>query len=357
MAGLKYTKLKIFHFQDKLDSLPKDNNDIKAPIHIRIKPTNVCAHNCWYCAYRADNLQLGQDMVIKDYIPHDKMMEIIDDCVDMGVKAVTFSGGGDPFYYKYLEETLDKLVASPIQFASLTNGAKLEGRVAELFAKHGEWLRVSIDGWDAKSYAEYRGIKETEFDKVITNMTNFKKIGGKCSLGVSFIIDQKNCEHIYDFVKLIKSTGADSIKISPCIVSNDGRENNLYHKPIFDLVKKETAKAIADFVDDSFEIYDSYHLLEEKFDKDYDWCPYMQVLPVIGANQCIYPCQDKAYNDDNALIGSIKDVSFKEFWYSDKNKFFTVNPSCHCDNHCVANDKNKMILEYLNVDKEHLGFV
>ena len=95
--GQLYTKYKIFHFKDKIDSLPRDVEEIKPPIHIRIKPTNVCAHNCWYCAYKASNLQLGKDMVTKDFIPKDKMMEIIDDIIEMGVKAVTFSGGGDPF--------------------------------------------------------------------------------------------------------------------------------------------------------------------------------------------------------------------------------------------------------------------
>ena len=75
--GLLYTKMKAFHFKDKIDSLPDSIDKIMPPIQIRIKPTNVCAHNCWYCAYRAEDLQLGQDMVTKDYIPREKMMEII----------------------------------------------------------------------------------------------------------------------------------------------------------------------------------------------------------------------------------------------------------------------------------------
>src|SRR3989337_2751990 len=100
--GLLYTKMKIFYYKDKIDSLSKDDNRILPPVHIRIKPTNVCGHNCRYCAYRVDNLQLGKDMNERDYIPKTKMMEIIDDVVGMGVKAVTFSGGGDPFYYPYL---------------------------------------------------------------------------------------------------------------------------------------------------------------------------------------------------------------------------------------------------------------
>lgn len=353
----KYSQLKMFHYKDKIDSLPKEVSEIKAPIHIRIKPTNVCNHNCWYCAYKVDNLQLGQDMVERDVIPEDKMMEIIDDCIEMGVKAITFSGGGEPFIYKHMLKAAKKLAASPIEFASLTNGAKLKGEVAEVFAKNAKWVRVSIDGWDDKSYSEYRDTRKTEFSKVIQNMKDFKAYGGNCALGVSFIIDQKNYQHVYEFIKLIKTTGADSIKLSGCVVDNDGSKNNEYHKPIYDEVKAQAKKAIEELADESFEIYDTYHLLEDKFEKDYEWCPYSQILPVIGADLNIYPCQDKAYNLDNGLVGSIKEKSFKDFWFNDKDKFFKINPKCHCNNHCVANAKNKMILDYLNVDQDHLGFV
>ena len=42
-------------------------------------------------------MQLGEDMDQKDLIPEDKMMEIVEDLVNMGVKTVTFSGGGELF--------------------------------------------------------------------------------------------------------------------------------------------------------------------------------------------------------------------------------------------------------------------
>ena len=149
----KYSKLKIFHYKEKLDSLSKEGDTILPPIHIRIKPTNICNHNCYYCAYKVDNLQLGKDMVTKNYIPKNKMFEIIDNCKEMGVKAITFSGGGEPFFYKYFLETIKKVISSNIKFASLTNGSKLEGEIAELFAKYGTWIRISIDGYDNKSYS------------------------------------------------------------------------------------------------------------------------------------------------------------------------------------------------------------
>lgn len=353
----KYSSLKIFHYQDKLDSLSKDVADIKAPIHIRIKPTNVCNHNCWYCAYKSDNLQLGQDMVEKDFIPEDKMMEILDDCAEMGVKAITFSGGGEPFTYRYFVNTIKKIIDKKISFASLTNGSRLQGEIAELFAHHATWLRVSIDGYDDESYAKARDVKVGEFSKIINNMKNFSALKGTCALGVSFIVDNKNYTHIYEMVQLIKSTGANSIKISPCVIANESKENDDYHSVIFDEVQSQIAKAKESFEDESFEIYNAYHLFEEEVNKSYDWCPYMQILPVIGADLNIYPCQDKAYNLEVGLVGTIKDKSLKEFWFNDKNKFFKINPSCDCRHRCVADEKNKMILDYLNVNSEHLSFV
>jgi MoaA/NifB/PqqE/SkfB family radical SAM enzyme len=358
IMGSKYSRFKIFHFKDKLDSLERATKEILPPIHVRIKPTNVCNHNCWFCAYKSDELQLGQDMVERDSIPHEKMMNIIEDIKDMGVKAVTFSGGGEPFVYKHLKDAVKKLVEYNISFASLTNGSKLNGEIAELFASHGSWLRVSIDGYDDKSYAKARSVKLGEFSKIINNMKEFVSIPNRtCNLGISFVTGKDNYFKVYEFSKLMKEIGVDSIKISPCIVDNDREKNNIYHQEIFDAVKEQTKKAKEELEDENFEIYDSYHMMDEKFDKEYTWCPYSQVLPVIGADLNVYPCQDKAYNLDNGLVGSIKDKGFKEFWLNDKEKFFKINPSCHCSNHCVSNGKNKMILEYLDADKDHLGFV
>jgi len=355
--GLLYTKMKIFHFKEKLDSLPRSIGTVLPPLHIRIKPTNVCNHRCAYCAYRTDNLQLGKDMQVKDSIPREKMLEIIDDIIAMGVKAVTFSGGGEPFCYPHLLEAVKRLAESPVSFASLTNGARLHGEVAEVFAHQATWVRVSMDGWDGKSYAAYRGVSEDEFSKVINNIKAFKKLGGGCYLGVSFIVDRRNAGHVYSFVGMMKEIGVNSVKISPCIVSNDGAENNAYHAPVFHRVKEETAKAISDFADENFEIFDSYHELDNKFTKNYDWCPYLQILPVIGADCRVYSCHDKAYNLEKGVLGSIKHQRFIDFWMDGKEKFFKINPARHCNHHCVANIRNHLILEYLDADAIHLSFV
>lgn len=355
--GNLYTKTKIFHFKDKLNSLPKENGQILPPVHIRIKPTNVCNHNCSYCSYRVKGIQLGQDMSERDFIPEKKMNEIIDDLIDMGVRAVTFTGGGDPFCYKFFLPIIKKLAASSIQFASLTNGSLLKGEIAEVFAKNATWLRVSMDGWDDKSYSEYRGVKYGEFTKVVNNIKEFKSYKGSCYLGASIIVDRKNFDHIFDLVRMLKENDVDSVKISPCIISNDGQENNAYHEPILAKVKEQAERARKEFGKEGLEVYDAYHTQLESFKKKYTWCPYLQILPVIGADQNIYSCHDKAYNLKVGFIGSIKNQSFKDFWFSDKNKFFKIDPFKDCNHHCEANSKNEIILDYLDADLEHLVFV
>ena len=357
MKKIKYSRLKIFHYKDKLDSLLFENSEIKPPIQIRIKPTNICKHNCWYCAYKAENLQLGKDMVERDSIPKDKMMEIIDDCVEMGVKSITFSGGGDPFHYPYLLDSIKKLSTTHIKFASLTHGALLKGEIAKLFKRYGSWIRVSIDGWDDESYSEYRGVKIGEFSRVIKNIEEFMRLEGNCQLGVVIVIDKKNFDKVYQMSRLFYELGVNSIKMSPCIVSNSGKVTNEYHKDIFDNVKKQIKKVKDDFESEEFEIFDAYHKIEEKFNKNYDWCPYIQICPIIGADCNLYSCHDKAYNLDKGIVASLKEKSLKEVWFENKKQFFKIKPCIDCDHHCAVNSANEMILEYLSIDKEHLEFV
>ena len=352
-----YTKLKIFHFQKKLDSLPAAIETILPPIHIRIKPTNICNHHCWYCAYRAADLQLGKDMVVKDSIPQAKMLEIINDISELGVQAVSFSGGGEPFCYPFLASAVKGLIRHGIRFACLTNGSLLSGEAAELFAHHGTWVRVSMDGWDDASYTKYRRVQDGEFSRIIRNIKGFKAFGGRSFLGVSFILDKDNYSHLFDLARQLKDAGVDSLKIAPCIISNTSAGNNAYHASFFAEARHAIDRTCRDLADGHFEIYNAYHKQQASFSKSYTWCPYLQILPVIGADLNVYSCQDKAYNLECGLIGSIKDVRFRDFWSLNKQKFFRIDPSRDCQHHCVAHEKNLLVHEYLNADLDHLGFV
>jgi len=349
-----YSNLKAFAFPERIQAL--SDKKLAAPVHVRIKPMNHCNHDCWYCAYRVSNLQLGEDMDLKESIPEEKMHEIVDDLIEMKVRAVTFTGGGEPLIYKPLPDIVEKLVNSGIKVGSLSNGSNLKGRIADVFANYATWIRVSLDAWDGASYSEARNVSVKEFDKLISNLESFANRESDCELGTSLVIDKKNAKHIFEIVQKLKSSGVKHVKLAGVVVSNDGAENNKYHKEIKHLVREEINQAI-DLSDSNFKVLDHYHDLDERFDHDYTICPTIQFTPVIGGDSYVYTCQDKAYTEGGKL-GSIKDISFKEFWFSEENnqRAFAVNPSIHCRHNCANHQKNEIIMDFINTNSDHTLF-
>lgn len=333
----KYSDLKVFNYPDFISNLPTGTN---APLHVRIKLTNHCNHNCNYCAFRIKSNPLSHNVNKLDFIPTKKMFEIIHDLRDMGTKAITFSGAGEPCLYPKFAEVIRRL--SPIKFAMLTNGALFKGEIADLFAQYGSWVRVSIDGWDRESYKKFRGVDD--FDKVIENLMNFKS--EKCKLGVNIVVTRENAHHIYGLYQTLSQANLDSIKISPCLPSDSVAKNIEYHKPIFKIVAHQISKI------PTKRLSNTYREQLTSFVKDYNWCPNIQIQPVIAADQNIYSCHDLAFRKEG-LLGSFKDCSFREAW--EKADKFKIDPR-NCKNHCMAHHKNELILSYMDLYKEHIEF-
>ncbi len=350
-----YGANKFFFFPDQIEALK--SGSMVAPVHVRIKPINHCNHACWYCAYRADNLSLGEDMKLTDRIPYEKMREIVADLIAMKVKAVTFSGGGEPLLYKILPECVEELASNGVRVAALTNGSNLKGKMADAFASWGTWIRVSLDAWDDESYAKSRSIYNGAFSALIKNMQSFAERGSACVLGVSLIIDQVNCAHIADICRLLKKVGVSHVKLSAAIVSNDIQQNNVYHQNIAKVVSCEIEEA-SQLNDRNFSVVNHYHEMDARFDKSYNTCPFTQFLTVIGADCGVYTCQDKAYSK-SGLLGSVAKTSFRDLWQSDElaRRLRKLNPQKVCAHHCVAHTKNLALHEALKLDTEHIPFV
>ena len=133
-----YGTSKIFNHPAKLQSFSEGK--IAPPIYVRVKPTNVCNHHCYYCAYDS-NSPSGVDRTLQ--LPKEKAMEILDDFKEMGVKAVTYSGGGEPLVYPHIIEMMKKTLDYGIDLSMITNGQNLNGEKAELLAK-AKWIRISF---------------------------------------------------------------------------------------------------------------------------------------------------------------------------------------------------------------------
>ncbi len=357
----KYGGLKMVWHADKLASIKDDI--ITAPICVRVKPTNKCDHRCFYCSYdpeaESKNI-LSNNIKRDDEIPFDKMMEILDDFKEIGVKSITYSGGGEPLTYPNFEKVLEKTLQNGIDLSIITNGQKLNGEKAELLAK-AKWVRISLDACRQETFSKSRRLPEVLFRDLVENIKNFAKIKNEnCEFGINFVVHHFNQDEVYEAAKFFKELGLNHIKFTPRWIDEKG-EWEKYHAPFKEKVIEQIKRAKEELVDSNFAIFDTY---ENDFkltgipERTYSRCPIMQIVPVIGADSVVYFCHDKTYTDDGAL-GSLKDISFKELWFSKEaaEKFKNFNPMVNCKQHCTYDSRNILINGAVkSYDKNHINF-
>jgi MoaA/NifB/PqqE/SkfB family radical SAM enzyme len=354
-----YSEHKILKFPEKLNSF--ENNKITAPIYVRVKPINRCDHSCFFCVYstrfrkndRENHIISGMhtDMVHEDIMPTEKMFEILQDFSEMDVKAVTYSGGGEPLMHRDIVEIMKKTLEYNIDLSIITNGQMLLKQRAEVlsFAK---WVRVSIDYTNSAQMSSSRGVSEKHFDMVMQNIRTFSRIKKPyCELGINYIIHRDNYEGIDEFAKLLKDCGVTNVRFSP-MWTPDIVE---YHTPIADKVREQLHRA-ALLIDDNFSLNTTYNIQSQVHapSRAYSKCHFMQIVPVIGADQVVYACHNKAY-DKTGAIGSLRGQRFRDLWFSDEARhvFETLNPTKQCNHQCANDAKNIFIENILTANYDN----
>ena len=141
------------------------------PSHVQLIISDLCNQNCHFCAYRRDGgfstEQFGEMVdgkLVKNpnrRIPYDKAVEILTDCFDVGVKAIQFTGGGEPTVHPQHTELFQHAQQLGLKTGLVTNGLVM--REPEVIANM-DWVRVSVDAGVGKTYENIRESKG--FDKV-----------------------------------------------------------------------------------------------------------------------------------------------------------------------------------------------
>jgi len=354
MKNNVYNISKLAFHGEKLKALSK--NEVTAPLYVRIKPINACDHECSYCSYIPDNnCPVSETINYKDKIPKEKILEILEDFKEVGVKAVTYSGGGEPLIYPHITDAMKKTIDYGIDLSIITNGQKLSGEKADIL-KNAKWVRVSSSECDARTFHETRKKPESWFYELRKNLENFAKIKSpECEFGINFVVHGGNFDKIYISAGYFKNLGAGHIKITPSWNPNFLE----YHEPMKKISVEQIEKARINFQDEKFTIYDTYKNDFEKTgleERPYSRCYIMRIIPVIGADCVIYFCHDKTYNNQGVL-GNIKDRRFRELWFSEESAeiFKNFNPKNSCRHHCTYDSRNIFVHEILrdfdNLDK------
>ncbi len=349
-----YSELKIFHHTDRIEGVL--NGQRVAPVYVRIKPTNVCNQNCFYCGYANDSLYDGRKVDRRESIPWELMERTLQELAQMKVKAVTLSGGGEPLCYHSIDKMLDLIKQLGIDYSIITNGQALEGEIANGL-KEAKWVRVSFDSYRAETYETVRRV--STHSRVVRNIEHFANIKNEnCTLGINCVITKQNSQEVYDICRLAKETGADNIKLSPIMVKENEAD---YHKQIQDSVMDQIERAKQQLEDGTFRIVDKYTndlAMNNEYRKQYHYCVIQELFTVIAADSKVYRCHQKAYTKLGE-IGDLAKQTFREIWYSqeiaDNIRKFDAYEECRF--RCAFDERNLLLNDFLNTDSNHVNFI
>ncbi len=364
-----YSPHKVVHHMEKI--LEMKNGVQPVPSQVQLVISDVCNHDCSFCAYRMSGYTSNENFGVLDAtsqqvennpnrkIPYEKCIEILEDCKEMGVNAIQFTGGGEPTTHPDHAKIFKKVIDLGMDLALITNGAILKPDVIETLV-HAKWVRVSVDAGTPEMYSKIRKIKLGKFNNTLNNISRLVEAREKNTdtdllIGVGYVVDQNNFGEIYKFAKIASELGVDNMRIG-AIFTPEGFE---YHRKHHAAVIEQVQRIKNDFQSDAFTIFDAFNdriddLVHES--PDYEDCGYMHFDTYIGGDQKVYSCCNNAYSKHGEM-GSIKNQSFKEFWMSDeKIKAYNSLKASDCER-CMFNAKNKFINYLLTEDPVHVNFV
>lgn len=349
----EYSPYKLVHHPDVIAKLRSKEHF--APLQVHVVPTNRCNQNCSFCAYRMHGYSSSQNFGTGDVMPSAKLMETINSCANMGVKALQYTGGGEPTVHPNIEQAFELTYDCGLELALVSNGVNWSNKTIELLAG-ASWVRVSVDAFSPALYSKTRRVPEAHFHKMLANLKALAKTK-EGVLGVGFVITKENWQEVYQACRLFKEIGVDNFRISAAFTD----KGLSYFDGWFEDARDLVLETVADFNDDNFTVFNLFNdRISDLFDgvQNYDFCGMKNLVPYIGADQIVYTCCTLAYND-LGVIGSIKDCTFEELWFSADVKEFLAkhNPRHRCRLPCMFEKKNEFIEYCIKSNPKHTAFI
>jgi intein/homing endonuclease/MoaA/NifB/PqqE/SkfB family radical SAM enzyme len=256
------------------------------------------------------------------------------------------TGGGEPLGHPGIKEALELCYTRDIKFGVITNGQLLNNEMAE-YLIDASWVRLSMDYWDENSFAISRKVHKKFFNQIKKNISYLAEIKSPdCDLEVNFVVTEENCDDLFEAAYVAKEMCTENIRYSPVWTKNFVE----YHQGIIETVNRgiEEAKKLED---DTFKVYSSYGNVESvPLERPYSKCYFCEICPVISADQGVYMCHNLAYSKFG-LIGSIKDITFSELWFSDATRQYMdkFDAKKNCSGHqCSSEARNLFIHEIID---------
>jgi MoaA/NifB/PqqE/SkfB family radical SAM enzyme len=295
------------------------------------------------------------------------MARLIEDFSHIGLKAITFSGGGEPLVNPATRGAMQLAKDLGIQVGLITNGTLLTD--PGFFIDICTWVRVSLDASCMAQHMLTHGAGPADFKKICLNlvaMADYKgRYGGSCTIGAGYLTAPRTMMDIYSFAQLCAKLGIDYCQYRPyhqveILQAKDlaAWEEIFYHMKI----------AKQDFTTDKFKVLATEgqfkDVLEKNWGRTYHRCHAHAFETVIGATGEVFFCC--AYKEDPKMVlGNIKDESFIDIWKGHRRLELHTSIDTHeCTPLCQLNQANKSLQAYLVLGElptddapDHVNFI
>lgn len=318
-----YSHLKAFRHPDVLEGI-RQGKPTRLP-HVELVLADLCQQSCKFCAYRLEGYASNQLFDDKRMMSTDKALEIIQDCAEIGVQAIQFTGGGEPTLHKGFARCIQQVLDLGMTFSLVSNGVRITPGLAATIVK-GSWVRISLDAATEETYCKIRRVHKSHWQdacaavKYLRNARDF--YGTSCVIGVGFVVTPDNWREVHAAAQLARYLGADNFRISAQFSPEDEKLFEGFHAEAAELCRQ--AEGLSDA---GFTVYnrfaDRLDDLRAKSPED-ALCGYQFFTTYIGADLNVYRCCGYAYNS-RGLVGSLKEQRFKDFWLSQERFANQIN--------------------------------
>lgn len=278
------------------------------PIQIEISPTNICNAKCPWCFYSSGTYKPRHT---KEELEFEYLSNFINDIAELDIKAITWTGGGEPSIYSHMGQISKLVCEKNIQQGIFTNGYK-SLKHPELF----QWIRISIT-------------EKYNIPQIVQEYCKVTKVG------INFNVSNQNIHMLEQLIKQAIDYGIAYFQIRPALADRYDLQEVI---PFPDWIKKyETKDFRIELTQYKWNDYLKPH--------NYNICQGHRVVPFLWYNGDLSVCAYH-FNMPEYTFGNIKQETFKQIWYGTKrkqmieNNIKVINTCQHC---CKLHEINKIL--------------
>jgi len=186
------------------------------PLTLELNPTNRCNLKCTSCWQREFDVDYTRELST------DKLISIVKEAKELGVKEFRIPGAGEPFLKEGLLEVMQEVKNSGMHGMLITNGTLLGPDHARRLIEMGwDVVTVSLDSPDEKTNDALRGTGSfARAKRAIELLAGHNKP----HLRINTVLTNKNYMQLEQLIKLANSLGVKDVQVQPMTVwGKDGR--------------------------------------------------------------------------------------------------------------------------------------